>query len=239
MDAVAALRAGLPVLLPTDTVYGLAQRRRRGGRAARLYELKGRAREQPTAILAATRRRAARRRCRSSRRDRCATLLPGRSRSSLAEPRAAASRGSTGGAPGRSACACRACRRRRAQVVDAVGVVARDERERSGRPEPGRRSTTSRGGSATAAAPSSTSARCPGRRRPCIDLTGDEPRILREGAVPASATPSRRLARIGSASWPSRSRRSRSFAPRASPRSTRRSPSCSAASSSGSAARSS
>ena len=51
MGPVAALRAGLPVLLPTDTVYGLVSAS--GERAARtLYELKGRARSQPTALLA-------------------------------------------------------------------------------------------------------------------------------------------------------------------------------------------
>src|SRR5205085_1271527 len=41
MDAVAALRAGLPVLLATDTVYGLASAPDEGA-ARRLYELKGR-----------------------------------------------------------------------------------------------------------------------------------------------------------------------------------------------------
>ena len=53
MDAVAALEAGLPVLLPTDTVYGLVSL---PGEAAarRLYGLKGRKAAQPTAILAAT-----------------------------------------------------------------------------------------------------------------------------------------------------------------------------------------
>ncbi len=53
MDPVAALEAGLPVLLPTDTVYGLVSAP--GEEPSRtLYELKGRARTQPTAILAAT-----------------------------------------------------------------------------------------------------------------------------------------------------------------------------------------
>src|SRR5258706_14840552 len=53
MDAVAALRAGLLVLLPTDTVYGLASAPHEAA-ARQLYELKGRSREQPTAILAAS-----------------------------------------------------------------------------------------------------------------------------------------------------------------------------------------
>src|SRR6185437_13720683 len=53
MDPVTALERGLPVLLPTDTVYGLVSTP--GEEAARtLYALKGRARAQPTALLAAT-----------------------------------------------------------------------------------------------------------------------------------------------------------------------------------------
>ena len=51
MDAVAALRAGRPVLLPTDGVYGLCCALDEAA-VARLYELKGRERRQPTAIVA-------------------------------------------------------------------------------------------------------------------------------------------------------------------------------------------
>ena len=47
MEPVAALRAGLPVLLPTDTVYGLVATADEAA-ARRLYELKGRAATQPT-----------------------------------------------------------------------------------------------------------------------------------------------------------------------------------------------
>ena len=51
--AVAAIRAGQPVLLPTDGVYGLCASAREapvGG----LYELKGRGAAQPTAMIAAS-----------------------------------------------------------------------------------------------------------------------------------------------------------------------------------------
>lgn len=51
---VAALRAGEPVLLPTDTVYGLCGAADREEAALRLYALKGRSEAQPTAIVAAT-----------------------------------------------------------------------------------------------------------------------------------------------------------------------------------------
>src|SRR5205823_1924459 len=50
-QAVAALRAGQPVLLPTDTVYGLCASPYREEPVARLYRLKGRPDSTPTALL--------------------------------------------------------------------------------------------------------------------------------------------------------------------------------------------
>ena len=52
--AVEAIREGLPVLLPTDTVYGLVTSASRDDYASRLYRLKGREETQPTALLAAS-----------------------------------------------------------------------------------------------------------------------------------------------------------------------------------------
>ena len=51
--AVAALLAGEPVILPTDTVYGLCAWAEGAGPTARLYELKGRRASQPSALLTA------------------------------------------------------------------------------------------------------------------------------------------------------------------------------------------
>jgi L-threonylcarbamoyladenylate synthase len=51
--AIAALRAGEPVVLPTDTVYGLAADARNEAAVRALYRLKGREESQPTAIVAA------------------------------------------------------------------------------------------------------------------------------------------------------------------------------------------
>ena len=51
--AVAALRAGLTVILPTDTVYGLCASAEGPEPTARLYALKGREPSQPSALLAA------------------------------------------------------------------------------------------------------------------------------------------------------------------------------------------
>jgi L-threonylcarbamoyladenylate synthase len=54
MDLTEALRAGLPVLFPTDTVYGLAANAEREEYTASLYAMKGRESSQPTALLAAS-----------------------------------------------------------------------------------------------------------------------------------------------------------------------------------------
>jgi L-threonylcarbamoyladenylate synthase len=51
--AVDALRAGEPVILPTDTVYGLCALAATSEPAERLYALKGRDPLHPTALLAA------------------------------------------------------------------------------------------------------------------------------------------------------------------------------------------
>ena len=52
--AVAALRAGRLVVLPTDTVYGLAADGESESAARALYAVKGRAAIQPTAVLFAS-----------------------------------------------------------------------------------------------------------------------------------------------------------------------------------------
>lgn len=51
--AVAAIRSGKPVVLPTDTVYGLCAYPYRSEPVSALYALKGRGAEQPTALIAA------------------------------------------------------------------------------------------------------------------------------------------------------------------------------------------
>jgi L-threonylcarbamoyladenylate synthase len=52
MELSEALRAGRPVIFPTDTVYGLAASAAREEHAAELYRLKGRPPAQPTALIA-------------------------------------------------------------------------------------------------------------------------------------------------------------------------------------------
>jgi L-threonylcarbamoyladenylate synthase len=51
-EAVAAIRAGKPVVLPTDTVYGLCADPENEAAAREVARLKGRAAQQPVALLA-------------------------------------------------------------------------------------------------------------------------------------------------------------------------------------------
>jgi L-threonylcarbamoyladenylate synthase len=53
LDAVAALRAGQPVVLPTDTVYGLCADAASEAACRRALALKGRPEEQPAALVCA------------------------------------------------------------------------------------------------------------------------------------------------------------------------------------------
>ena len=86
----------------------------------------------------------------------------------------------------RSACACRSCPTRAQRVLDAVGCVARDERERPGRAGSRRRSTTCpqriRGGCAAEL----DVGPLPGTPSTVIDFTGAEPYVIRDGAAPAA-----------------------------------------------------
>jgi len=52
-DAADAIRAGKPVILPTDTVYGLCSSAYSAAPTQKLYEVKGRDLRQPSALLAA------------------------------------------------------------------------------------------------------------------------------------------------------------------------------------------
>ena len=144
-EAIAALRAGQAVILPTDTVYGLCAL---PGREDVLYELKGRDRSKPIALLAADV-------------DALDELVPGVDREVLERylPRPYTL---VVGTP-RWASAYRAFPRSRPSVVRAVGVVAATSANLSCVPTLGG-SKTSRRRSARPAARSSTPASCPASR---------------------------------------------------------------------------
>ena len=161
--AVAALRAGRAVILPTDTVYGLCALPEHEDV---LYELKGRDRSKPVALLAADI-------------DALVAAVPGLDPSLLEKylpgPYTLVV-GSVGvRVPNLPPAA--------ADVVRAVGVVAATSANLSGGPEP----------RLVEDIPEEIRAACgavvdagelPGVPSTVIDLTGAEPRVLREGAGP-------------------------------------------------------
>ena len=182
MDAVEALRAGLPVLLPTDTVYGLASAPHEEA-ARRLYELKGRSRAQPTAILAASvdamlqavpelDERLLRK------------LLPGPYTLVVPNP-AARFPWLTGGRPGPIGVRVPVLPKPAEDVVEALGVVLATSANDPGGPDPVTIDDVPQRIRGGCGAELDLGA-LPGTPSTVLDLTGTEPRVVREGAVPAA-----------------------------------------------------
>jgi L-threonylcarbamoyladenylate synthase len=161
-DAVAALRDGRAVILPTDTVYGLCAL---PGHEHVLYDLKGRDPSKPVALLAADV-------------DALVAAVPSLDRSVLERYLPGAYTlvfGEVGvRVPDLPAAA--------AEVVRAVGVVAATSANASGGPDPRRVEDV----------PEEIRAACgaivdvgelPGVPSTVVDLTSGEPRVLRQGAA--------------------------------------------------------
>jgi L-threonylcarbamoyladenylate synthase len=162
-EAVTALRAGRAVILPTDTVYGLCALPEHEDV---LYELKGRDRAKPVALLAAEV-------------DALLAAVPGLDRSLLERYLPGAYTLVVGVVGVRVPVLPPAA----AAVVREVGVVAATSANLSGGADPRRVDDV----------PQQIRAACgaivdagelPGVPSTVIDLTGDEPRILRQGAGP-------------------------------------------------------
>jgi L-threonylcarbamoyladenylate synthase len=162
-EAVAALRAGRAVILPTDTVYGLCAL---PGQEEVLYELKGRDLSKPVALLAADV-------------DALLAAVPSLDRSLLERylpgPYTLVFEGAGVRVPILPPSA--------ASVLRDVGVVAATSANVSGGPDPRRVSDV----------PEQIRAACgaivdagelPGVPSTVLDLTGREPRVLRQGAGP-------------------------------------------------------
>jgi L-threonylcarbamoyladenylate synthase len=187
-QAVAAIRAGEAVILPTDTVYGLCTA---PDRAARLSELKGRTASTPTALLCADVEtllslvpelpEAAVR-----------VLLPGPYTLVLANP---GGRFPSLGGGGTIGVRVPLLPEPARAAVAALGAVAATSANRHGGPDPRRLDDVPaeirRGCRAELDA-----GELPGIPSTVLDLTGDEPRVLREGAVPAVEA-LRRAASVG------------------------------------------
>jgi L-threonylcarbamoyladenylate synthase len=162
-DAVAALRAGRAVILPTDTVYGLCAL---PGHEDVLYELKGRDRSKPVALLAADV-------------DALVAAVPGLERSLLERYLPGSYTlivGEVGvRVPDLPAAA--------AEIVRAVGVVAATSANLAGGPDP-RRVEDVPAEIRSACGAIVDTGELPGVPSTVIDLTDGEPRVLRRGAGP-------------------------------------------------------
>ena len=185
MDAVAALRAGEPVVLPTDTVYGLCADAASESACRRALALKGRPEEQPAALVCAD-VDALLERVPELPAKLVRALLPGPYTLVFENPerRYAWLAEETIGVrvPHLPADA--------AEAVRALGAVMATSANVHGGPDP--RSLDE--------VPEEIRAACgalvdggvlPGVPSTVLDLTGAEPRVLREGAVPAAEALSR------------------------------------------------
>ena len=180
-EAVEAIEAGEPVVLPTDTVYGLCTK---PGASATLTRLKGRDEHQPIALLAADvdtlfdRVPELRDHARLLR-----ALLPGRLTLILPNP-ARRYDWLTGSRPDAIGVRVPELEGAAREIVARVGAVAATSANLHGGPDPHRLEDVPE--EIRGAAVLVDGGELPGTPSTVVDLTGDEPQILREGAVPAA-----------------------------------------------------
>ena len=184
--AVAAIRAGEPVILPTDTVYGLCATPHERDAAAAVTRLKGRDDAMPLAVLAAgigpllelvpeLEGLAA---------ERMRALFPGPLTLVLPNP-ARRLPWLTGGRPDTIGARVPVLPHDTRAVLEEVGAVVATSANRHGGRDP--RSLADVPAELRAACGAEIDGgRLPGTASTVLDLTGDEPRVLREGAVPAA-----------------------------------------------------
>ena len=185
-EAVEAIRAGQPVVLPTDTVYGLCATPDRAEPVRALYRLKGREEEQPTALLASDLEVLFERvpELRGAGASLARALLPGPVTLVLPNP-ARRFRWLTGERPETIGVRVPVLEGEVRAILERVGVVAATSANNPGGPNPRRLEEVPeeiRSGCAAVV----DGGKLPGTPSTVIDLTGDEPVVLREGAVPAA-----------------------------------------------------
>ncbi len=191
-QAVEAIRAGKPVVLPTDTVYGLCTTAFEPDPVLRMYQLKGRAEQQPTALLAADIDTFFESvpELRSRVEPILRALLPGPL--TLVLPNPAHRFGwLTGTKPDTIGVRVPELEGDVRAIVERVGAVAATSANLAGGPDPKRLDEVPE--EIRAAAVLVDGGELPGIPSTVVDLTGPEPRVLREGAVPAAEL----LERIG------------------------------------------
>ena len=184
-QAVAGIRAGRPVVLPTDTVYGLCATPYREEAVRRLYRLKGRSDSQPTALVANDVDMLLE--CVPELRGRSAkiarALLPGPYTLVLPNP-ARRFRWLGGTNPEAIGVRVPELPRPARSVLERVGAVAATSANRPGERDP-RLLADVPHEIVSGCAAAVDAGELPGTPSTVVDLTGTEPRVLREGAVAA------------------------------------------------------
>jgi L-threonylcarbamoyladenylate synthase len=179
--AVKALRSGEPVVLPTDTVYGLCSRLEEEA-VMRMYGLKGRLPDRPTAVLFSSVKDAITAAPALNRRVADA-LLPGPFTLIIPNPERRF-RFVTGSRPEVLGVRVPALTGAAALVLRKAGPLAATSANLAGGRAPRRIGDVpfeiQEGCGAVI-----DSGELPGLASTVVDLTGDEPRVLREGAVGA------------------------------------------------------
>ena len=192
--AIDAIRAGRAAVLPTDTVYGLCAGPYREGPVRHLYRIKGRSADQPTALL--VRDVELLFECVPELRGRVGTLvralLPGPY--TLVVPNQAHRYPwLTGTTPDRIGVRVPELSGPGAEVLAQVGAVAATSANLPGGPDPRRLEDVP--DSIRAAVDALVDGgELPGTPSTVLDVTGPEPKVLREGAVPAAQALERALA---------------------------------------------
>jgi len=193
--AVEALREGKPVVMPFDTVYGLAADPGREEPVRRLYKLKGREETEPSALVAwdfdALLDRVPELKGHAASLARL--LLPGPVTLILPNP-ARRFRWLTGTNPEAIGVRVPAFDGPGAEVLERVGAVAATSANHPGGRDPKRLDEVPEEIRAGAGA-LVDGGELPGSPSTVIDLTGSEPRVLREGALPAEEA----MRRLGAA----------------------------------------
>jgi len=192
-QAVTALRAGQPVVVPTDTVYGLCAYPHRPEPARRMYKLKGRPEAQPTALLAIDLQTLFE--CVPELRGRAAkqarALLPGPFTLIFPNP-ALRYRWLTGDRPETIGVRVPKLSGPGRAVLNAVGAVAGTSANLPGKPDP-RTLDEVPAEIREACSALVDGGELPGTPSTVIDLTGPVPTIVREGAARAEEA----LTRLG------------------------------------------
>jgi L-threonylcarbamoyladenylate synthase len=183
---IAAIRAGLPVLLPTDTVYGLVASAEREDYATRVYRVKGRDETKPTALLAGSLESLFE--CLPELRGRsdviARALLPGPFTLILPNP-ARRFRWLTGVRTDAIGVRVPELPEASRRVVDAAGCLMATSANNPGGPDPVTLDDVPRRIREAVAAELDLGP-LPGTPSTVIDFTNDEPVVIREGIVPAA-----------------------------------------------------